>query len=401
MARDNDVFQVLVTKGNKAVLAAGLTADSLTDGQMGVFDANTNVTVDATKAPKEFYIAVGVGVDADGNGTAPDYINVSAGQRIQAKGIGAYTFRPHSPAKAQVIQITDLKPKCDTDYALKVEFNNEQIYRQQGYLQYSHVYNVRTGCCADCGDPCETVDPNQLVKAFVEKINFDDKGMLRARALNPASGNAVVTDIDAFIATNKAVNEDADTTNDVVLIIELTVKNEMAKGPTNDINGSYYKRRGTGMIVSFAEGFKCFGKITETQELAYEEGSGYDVRQREYYAAGYNGRNSTYKISESNPGFSFGNFNYFSDVNTNYDRVALEYIDDATLGSRGGWNALATEIAIPAVDTTTRNSLMLVLDAIATKVGFDALADDALDAKVDPKVAEPTSEKGKDKDGIA
>lgn len=398
MARDNDVFQVLVTKGDKAVLAAGLTADSLTDGQIGVFDANTNESVDATKAPKEFYIAVGVG--AVPGGTSPASLNVSAGQKIQMKGIGAYTFRPHTPASAQVIEITNLKPKCDTDYALKVEFNNEQIYRQQGFNQYSHIYNVRTGCCVDCGDACERVDANQLVKAFVNKINFDTKGMLKAAALNPV-GKAVITDMDAFIATNKEVNEDADDTNDVVMIIQLTVKNDMAKSPTDTINGNYYKRRGTGMIVSFAEGFKCFGTITETAALAYEEGSGYDVRQREYIAGGYNNRPGTYRISETNPGLTPGGFAYFADVATNYDRVALEYQDEST----GGWldykNDLATEIAIPATDTTTRNGLMTVLDAITTKVGFDALADDALDAKVDPTVKEPTTKKGKALDGIA
>jgi len=106
MARDNDVFQVLVTKGNQAILAKGKKVEELAPDQIGIFDANTTLSVDGTTPVKEFFIAVGV--DKDGDGVV-DSINQSAGQTIQTRGIGAYSFRPHTPGKPMVVEISDFK----------------------------------------------------------------------------------------------------------------------------------------------------------------------------------------------------------------------------------------------------------------------------------------------------
>ena len=45
MSTNNKVFQVLVTKGDKALAVAGTKVDALTDGQLGIFDAKTNLAV--------------------------------------------------------------------------------------------------------------------------------------------------------------------------------------------------------------------------------------------------------------------------------------------------------------------------------------------------------------------
>ena len=58
-------------------------------------------------------------------------------------------------------------------------------------------------------------------------------------------------------------------------------------------------------------------------------------------------------------------------------------------------------IAIPATDTTTRDALAAILDAITGPAGFDALADDAAGADTDPDVSEPTEDQTVDTDGIA
>ena len=54
MSTNNKVFQVLVTKGNASALTAGGTLDSLASGQIGVFDANTNLAIDGTGTVKDF-----------------------------------------------------------------------------------------------------------------------------------------------------------------------------------------------------------------------------------------------------------------------------------------------------------------------------------------------------------
>ena len=394
MARDNDVFQILIAKGNQAVLGADKTFDDLKHGQIGVFDADTNLSIDGTKPTRNVQIVVGV--DADGDGVV-DSINKSAGI-FQTRHLNGYTFRPHTPAQAQIVQISDISATCDTDFAIKIQYEGVDIRRMQGAVPYSNSYVVRTGCCPQCGDVCNTADVNELIKKFVQKINSDPKAKVTASAWNTAT-NTVVTDIDAFIAANSAVNTDKDATNDVKLALRLTSKLSKV-GPSNDINPDYTKMREVTFTASLAVGFGCGGKVETIQSAAFEEGNGADLKQREYEAGGWNGRPGVYR--QSGPyGLPSKGFLYFADESAKYDKFVLEYQHEAT----GGWldykNDLATEIAVPVTDTVTRDSLAAVLDALATPKGFEALADDATAAVAAVTTAEPTAKKGKTKDGIA
>jgi hypothetical protein len=360
MARDNDVFQVLVTKGNQATLAADKKITDLKDGQIGVFDANTKLTIDGTKPVEEFFIAVGVNPT---NAAEPDSINTSAGELVQTRNIGNFTYQAYKAPLPKVVEISGFKADCETDYAIKVEFRNQKIYRSQGFQQYTHVYNIKTSCCEKCED-CPSGDCNEIVKLFVEAINRDPKGLVKAEAINP-TGNVVVTDIDAFILANQAVNNDDDPANDVCLKIRLTSL-PLRIEEFCSINPRYFKPRETELVVSLVQGFNCNGTVTTTQEIIFEQGSGYDVREREYKAGGWNGRPGPYRTSCVTGLYSEG-FKYFADAAVKYDRLALEYQNEAT----GGWldykNDLATEIAIPNTDSTTLNSLVGILNKIVKK----------------------------------
>src|SRR3990172_10216303 len=103
MSTNNDVFKVLVTKNNAVVLAAGGTVDTLSPGQIGIFDKNTELSIDGTAPVKDFFIAVGIDKDGD---TVTDDINVSAGQLIQARNIKNYSFRPHTAGRPQILELT-------------------------------------------------------------------------------------------------------------------------------------------------------------------------------------------------------------------------------------------------------------------------------------------------------
>ena len=54
--RNNDVYSVLVTKGNSAILAKDRVVDNLSPGQLGFFDADKNVSINATTTalPRNF-----------------------------------------------------------------------------------------------------------------------------------------------------------------------------------------------------------------------------------------------------------------------------------------------------------------------------------------------------------
>ena len=394
MSRDNDVFQVLVTKGNQAILPAGQTVDTLADGQIGIFDIKDNLSVDGTgDLPVEFYLAVGVH-----EGGALTSINQSAGEWIQRKHINAYTYRPHTAGRPMIVKVSGFKADCDTDYALKVEFRNQQIYRSQGFVPFSHVYNIKTSCCEGCED-CPSGDANEITKLMVKKINFDTRKLVKADAIarqalttathgtstNYAIG-AVISeaDIDALITFNAAQTDDANKVYTDIQLTSVPLKEEQFAL----INQKYFNPRETFIIVSLVEGFDCNGTVTTTQELAFEEGEGYDIQQREFKALGYKSDKYNYMYSEVTM-LGAGNIKYFANASTKYDRIALEYQNEA----QGGWldykNELATEIAIPEADTTTRDSFLTAIDLLLDG-RFEPQADNATAASTNPAVVETT-----------
>lgn len=401
MSRDNDVFKVLVTKGNQAVLGPNLKVEELADGQIGVFNADNNMSINAASAAntKNFYLAVGVHA-----GGELATIKQSAGNEIQSEKISGYTYRPHTAGRPQIVEVEVTNAKCDTDYALKIEFSNAKIWRNQGYTPYSHTYNIRTACCIDCADDCNTADPAEVAMLFAKRINGSKDQLVTAQVIAVdavtilANGTSadyeagdVITnmdDINAMIEFNKT---QADVADKLAVKLRLTSKGMGMSSNIGGIDLKYYNQRETTMIVSFAHGFACGGNIVTTQEAAYEEGNGYDIQQREYKTLGWQSDSGAYRQSAVT-GMPWENLGLTADPNGQYDKIVLEYQHEA----QGGWldykNELATEIAIPATSTTTRNGLLAILDVFGTKVGKDAKADDATAASTDPEVVETISE---------
>ena len=467
MSTNNKVFQVLVTKGNKALVAKDATLDAITDGQLGIFNAETNLAIDNTNAGvKDFYIAVGV--DSNGDGTV-DAVNFSAGQAVQKANIRDYTYKPHTAARPMVVEITNFNAKPDTDYAVKFEFRNMQVYMRQGYNAFAKTYAVRT-----IPNEAGTGDTVELVTKLMEAFNMDNTGMFKAE---PISGGALLTvstaptvaanitvslgDVDitvAVLATDTAaqaatkiaaainaatttdakavassttvqisnvaigteITVDEGTTNAVVdvtagnTVIDLTtISDDVVPGiriTTNPIainqfcsvNTTYYNPRQTVVIPSLVEGFNYNGTVTVTQTAVNEEGNGYDVKQKEYQAGGWNNRPGIYRASTA-IGLAMPGFKYFADETKKYDQFQLVYDFFSTAGWKEYLNNLMTVVAIPEADTTTRNAFATVMDAIlaSATMGFEALADDASAASSTATVVEATPPASAAVDGIA
>ena len=84
-------------------MAAGNTLDSLLLGQIGIFDARTNLSIDGAANVKDFYIAVAVDMDGDG---VKDSIVKSAGQYIQGRNMTALTQKPYVAGQSMVFTVT-------------------------------------------------------------------------------------------------------------------------------------------------------------------------------------------------------------------------------------------------------------------------------------------------------
>lgn len=386
MSTNNKVFQVLVTTGNQAVAALDSKLDDLKAGQIGVFDASTNLAIDGTKPTKEFYFAVGI--DRNGDGVSDD-MTFSAGQYIQKDNIRDYTYRPHTAGAPQIFEITDFTANCETDYTIRFEFRNMQIYYRQGTVQFTKAFSVRTACCG-CGTECPSGSSVELTQKLYHAMKFDESGMFKVEAIT-GPGGTVIADIDAFAAD--PANKDATPG------LRITV-NGLAVNKFCNVNTKYYNPRQTVVIPSLVDGFNCTGKITTTQQAVAEEGHGADIKQKEYHAGGWNGRPGIYRVSPV-MGLAKDGFEYFADQNVKYDQINLVYDHFSTAGWGEYLNNLLTLVAIPEPDTVTRDGFLGVVDAILASKGFEPLADDAATASVNPAVVEKTSSKAVDKNGLS
>ena len=405
MSRNNDVFQVLVTKDNQALAAAGTSVADLSPGQIGVFDFNSNLAVDGTTQVKNFYLAVGL--DTDGDGVTDD-IAKSAGSHIQNRNIRYYSFKPHSAGQPLQVALTGYTADCETEYGIKLELRNQEIYRTQGYNQFTKTYSIVTSCCDGCDPTCPSGDANEITKQLKENINNDPAGLVVAEAtarqaltaathgtsVDYAAGDVMTdADVDALMVFNAAQADPSTYVYTDLLITTVTQKIHAFC----DVNLMYFYPRETFANITKIAGFKCNGTVETVQELAFEEGSGYDVKQQEYFAKGWT--ESPYRVSTLNGVADYKTYNAVA--TEKYDIFALTY-DQFSVGA---WleylNNEATIIAVPEADTVTRDALAGVLDSLLEGHGFDELADDAAASDVDPEVVEQVVDKTEATDGIA
>lgn len=405
MSRNNDVFQVLVTKDNQALAAAGTSVADLSPGQIGVFDFNSNLAVDGTAQVRNFYLAVGL--DTDGDGVTDD-IAKSAGSHIQNRNIRYYSFKPHSAGQPLQVALTGYTADCETEYGIKLELRNQEIYRTQGYNQFTKTYSIVTSCCDGCDPTCPSGDANEITKQLKENINNDPTGLVVAEATarqalttathgtstDYAAGDVVTdADVDALMVFNAAQADPSTYVYTDLLITTVTQKIHAFC----DVNLMYFYPRETFANITKIAGFKCNGTVETVQELAFEEGSGYDVKQQEYFAKGWT--ESPYRVSTLNGVADYKTYNAVA--TEKYDIFALTY-DQFSVGA---WleylNNEATIIAVPEADTITRNALAGVLDLLLEGHGFDELADDVAASDVDPEVVEQVVDKTEATDGIA
>jgi len=401
MSRNNDVFSVLVTKGNKAVLDANHTISDLQPGQIGAFDFNSNMSIVDLKS-KKFYLAVGM--DTDGDGITDDVMK-STGSHIQAKNLVYATYRPHTPGKPMKVKLKDYVAECETVYGVKLEFRNQEIYRTQGYNQFTKTYAIKTACCNGCTPTCPDGDGNEITKLLKDNINMDPSGLVKAIAVarqaltaathgvssDKAVGDELSdADINAIMAYNKTQsNVDNYVYSD--LVVE-TVPMKLAS--FGNLNVKYFHPRQTIVVMSKIAGFDCTGKVEVIQNATFEEGSGYDVKQLEYQAKGWT--ESPYRVSSINSLAVDKTYN--TNMNEKYDTFVLSH-DQFSVGA---WleylNNQSTLMFVPAVDKTTRDSLATVLKTLDIDT-FDFTAA-ANAANTDKTIVEKTEDKTDATDGI-
>ena len=368
--RNNDVFRVLpVTDCD--LLPAGDAIEDLNIGQLGAFDAATNLAIDSTTnpMPKEIFFALAYTTDA-GN---IDY-RFSAGQMIQRQGVVGFTEKLCSTGSPMKVTVGNFKAECDTEYGIRVEFRNAKINRIQGYNQFSKAYMVTTPCCDDCTEGCGSLDANILTQLFIANINADISGLVFAQPVarqpltiathgvsqNYSTGQVMLlADVADLIVFNSTAVPAALVFADFQLVSQ-----PLSIGSFCQVNLHYYKLLETVLIVSLIEGFGCSGATTVNQYPTYAEGTGINIQQKEYHASGWAG-SGPYKLSGVT-GTPYGNIVYLADKNTNYDQVILEYNQTSESGWQEYSNPLSTVFAFPCDDCDLDDTITDLLNAFIT-----------------------------------
>lgn len=348
--KNNDVFQMLVTSGNRPLAANGVKLVDLLPGQLGVFNSKTDLAVSAAtfaNSVMDFYLAVGIGAD----GVTEDVIKTPGA--FTKNEVSAVTGQCYVAPESQIWEITDFTVECDTDYCVKFSLSNKKLFSPFGYNSPYKTFVVKSNCCEGCED-CPTGDCNYVAIELVNSINADTDDLFVAELIVAAGGAVILPEaVPAWVLANP----------NSCLGIRVTVQPE-ALSSFCCINLNYSYPRATKINIHMGCGFECTGVVTETQEMVFEQGSGYDIAYDEYNAGGWNGRPGYYRINNF-WGIPAGrDFSTYVDPLQTYTRIAIHGGSNNLSAWKTYHNLYAGFVAIPTADTITSLALVTILDGL-------------------------------------
>ncbi len=341
MSTNNKVFQVLVAPAIIATLAAkDSTLDALQVGQLGVFDSGTNLAIDETSViPKGIYLAVK---------NSADQIDFSAGQEIQVSQIRSMTYKAYQayvPFKAEIAGNFAKNLKVNTDYVLRLEVKSTEILQRQGTVQFTIPFVVSVGA---------VVDVSKFLKDFKTQISASNSDLFSIKIVDASNAEL---DLSSYSGDGTGVK------------FAITGSRPLTAS-INDINTRFQNIRQATVGAAFTEGYLESGAtFTVTQAGSPEEGSGYNVKQREYQAGGWNGRPGIYRQGIVT-GLALPGFEYRAKENGKYNSLQLHYANHSNAGWGDYWNDIQTFVEIDSEGTNaaaTVTALTKVLNRIADR----------------------------------
>ena len=264
-------------------IAYDTNIDSLADGQVGIFPEDSNISVSAGTT----------------YATLPDRI------RIISKLNGKVYFSLDTIEKSKIYnQIAKayqaeevniwkgLIEHCNCMNGVQLNVNiDEQSLIQRDGLTWTHrdfvvvVSPQELECFCNCDGSKPVYENNVLTQLLFEKVNALNSFFFEA-AVELEDGTPVL-DPAIFVATNQAVNTDDDDTNDGDKLVLVIKGKPQPAGLYRDLEVNYVFPRGVKLQPSVSINNEVAVAFTETQELTYEIGAGYDLRAEEWENMNY------------------------------------------------------------------------------------------------------------------
>lgn len=313
----------------KAIAVAGLAPTAIPEGQLGVIDEATGLTVvpaNFTALPERFSIISKL----DGK----VYYSFDTIEKAKIKNQIAKDYvAPQINIWETVIESCN----CIKGVQLNLNIDEASLMQRDG-LTWTHrdsfveVSPQELKCFCNCSGEYPIYENNVMTMLLAQKVNGVESSFYEAEVWN-ADDDSVITDVKAFVESNKAVNTDDDDTNDGPLL-KLVIKGKPQVAPNyNDLEVNYIYPRGVKLAPALTIDDKVSTTFTETQELVYELGAGYDMRAEEW--DNFNNYTDLNYYTRLSDGIQNPNMKYQFENSTNYNTVTLEFYTDKVERNNG------------------------------------------------------------------
>lgn len=266
---------------NVKEIADSVNLDDLVDGQFGVYPVgvDTSLPAAATYAdlPEEFRFISKL----DGK----VYYSFDT---IKKSEIRQFQSKAYQAEGVNIWEATIEHCDCIKTALVKIGIEEDSLMRRDGLTWTDTDQSVVSApkeltCTCDCtGKP--VYDNNIMTKEVWKKVNSVDSPFYLAK-VKTESGTVLADEaaIDAFIATNEAINIDDDEANDGEKLVIIIEGKPAGTRDYKDLDVNYIFPRGAKLFpsISLNEGASCI-EFTEVQEIKYELGAGADLRAEEF-----------------------------------------------------------------------------------------------------------------------
>ena len=176
-------------------------AINLADRELGVYDAETLVSLNVTGANRltteSGPVIFAMGYDSTGDGTVDTVIKSLP---IDPSRLVKVSKQGYACPKAPIKRFTWTTTDCETEYCLKFNVNSVQISEYLGFNSLYKTFSVTTDCCEDGCDTCGGGDCDALATLLVDAINDDKDAFFTATAQDNNTLAFTSEDISVFDA---------------------------------------------------------------------------------------------------------------------------------------------------------------------------------------------------------
>ena len=353
----------------KAIAAAGLAPTAIPDGQFGVLDEATGLTVvpaNFASLPERFQLISKL------NGEL--YFSFDVVEKSKLKNRVA---KDYVAQQINIWKTTIQGCACIDGVQLNLNIDEASLMQRDGltwtHRDFSLVISPAELACYDCSTDNMVYQNNVYTMLLAKKVNDNASAFYEAEVqvsvaglttgatfpASPVAGDLYIktgadaglnvysgtdwvligsasgslTNVQAFVDANKAKNTDDDTNNNGPLL-DLIIKGKLMTGNQyRDLDVNYVSPRGVKLNPAIVIDGKNTVPFVQTQALRYEIGAGYDMRAEEWENMNnYTTLNYYPRLSD---GIQSSELTYQFENSTNYNTITFEFYTDKVERNNG------------------------------------------------------------------